>query len=77
MAIKYDKLFALLQEKGFTTYRLRKEKIMGNKTYQSIKDGTGGLDYRSINKLCKVLGVQPGDLMEYVDDPTEDEEAAE
>lgn len=76
MAIVYDKLFALLKERGYTTYKIRKEGLIGNKTYQSIKDGTGGLDYRSIDKLCKAFNVQPGDLMAYVPDP-EEEEAAE
>lgn len=68
MAIVYDKLFALLKEKGFSTYRLRKEGIIGNATYTAIKNGSGGLDYRSINKLCEALDCQPGDLMEYVRD---------
>ena len=73
MAIVYDKLFALLKEKGYTTYRIRQDGLLGNKTYQAIKDGTGGLDYRSINKLCKALNCQPGDLMEYVPDQEEEE----
>ena len=72
MAIVYDKLFALLKEKGYSTDRIRKEGWIGNKTCQSINDGTGGLDYRSIDKLCKALSVQPGDLMEYVPDPEEE-----
>lgn len=71
MAIVYDRLFALLKEKGYTTYRIRKEGLIGNATYQAIKDGSGGLDYRSINKLCNALDCQPGDLMEYVPDPEE------
>ncbi len=73
VAIVYDKLFALLQEKGYTTYRIRKEGLIGNATYKAIKDGTGGLDYRSINKLCKALNCQPSDLMEYVPDPEEED----
>lgn len=65
MAIKYDKLFRLLQEKGYTSYRIRKEKIIGQATLTAIKNGTGGLDYRSIDRLCKALDCQPGDIMEY------------
>ncbi len=72
MAIVYDRLFALLKEKGYTTYRIRKEGIIGNATYQAIKNGTGGLDYRSIDRLCKALECQPADLMEYVPDPIEE-----
>ena len=74
MAIKYDKLFELLKKNGITTYRIRNEKIIGQATYNAIKKGTGGLDHRSINKLCKVLNCQPGDLMEYVPDEEEGEE---
>ena len=68
MAIVYDKLFSLLKERGYTTYKIRKEGLIGNATYTSIKNGTGGLDSRTIDKLCRVLDCQPGDLMEYVKD---------
>lgn len=71
MPIKYDKLLKLLKDKGYTTYRIRKEKVIGQATLTAIKNGTGGLDHRSIAKLCKVLECQPGDLMEYVDGDTD------
>ncbi|NLE04542.1 MAG: helix-turn-helix transcriptional regulator, partial [Crenarchaeota archaeon] len=66
--IKYDKLFALLKEKGYTTYRIRKEKLIGEGTLTALRNGTGGLDARTINKLCSVLKCQPGDIMEYVEE---------
>lgn len=72
MPIKYDKLLALLAEKGYTSYRIKKENIIGQGTLTAIKNGTGGLDHRSIAKLCRVLDCQPGDLMEYVKDDSED-----
>ncbi|MDR2572214.1 MAG: helix-turn-helix transcriptional regulator [Oscillospiraceae bacterium] len=31
-----------------------------------MKNGTGGLDAKTISKLCKLLNCQPGDIMEYV-----------
>lgn len=68
MPIKYDKLLKLLEEKGFTSYRIRKEKILGQATLTAIKNGTGGLDHRSIARLCKALNCQPGDIMEYVEE---------
>lgn len=68
MPIKYDKLFALLKAKGYSTYRIRKEKLIGQGTLTAIKNGTGGLDSKTISKLCKVLECQPGDIMEYVDE---------
>lgn len=68
MAIVYDKLLALLQEKGYNSYKLKKEGILGQATYYAIKNGTGGLDHRSINRVCKALNCQPADIMEYVPD---------
>lgn len=73
MAIVYTKLFDLLKENGYTTYRIRKENLMGQRTLTALKNGSGGLDSRSLNKLCKALKCQPGDLMEYVEDTEEEE----
>lgn len=71
MPIKYDKLFALLKEKGYNTTRIRRENIIGQGTLTAIKNGTGGLDSKTISKLCKLLDCQPGDIMEYVEDARE------
>ncbi len=71
MPIKYDKLLKMLEENGYTSYRIRKEKIIGQATLTAIKNGSVGIDHRSIAKLCSVLHCQPGDLMEYVEDTAE------
>jgi putative transcriptional regulator len=68
MSIKYDKLFALFEQKGINTTRIRRENIIGQGTLTAIKNGTGGLDAKTISKLCALLGCQPGDIMEYVPD---------
>ena len=72
MPIVYDRLFELLKEKGYTTYKIRQEKQIGQATLTAIKNGTGGLDAKTIARLCEVLDCQPGDLMEYVKKPAED-----
>ena len=72
MPIRFDKLFTLFDEKGITTYTLRKDKIVGNETLRKLKGNTGVIDTRTIDKLCDVLGCQPGDIMEYVPDVAED-----
>lgn len=66
MPIKYDNLFRLLKEKGYTTYKIRQTKLIGQATLTAIKNGTGGLDAKTIARLCEVLNCQPGDIMEYV-----------
>jgi len=70
MAIVYRKLLALLKEKGYTTYKIRKEGLIGGATYQILRTPTSGkgLDHRSIDKLCRVLQCQPADIMEYIPD---------
>ena len=68
MPIKYDKLFALLKEKGYSSYRLRQEKLIGQATLQKLRSGEGIIDSRTIERLCKLLNCQPGDIMEYVED---------
>ena len=73
MPIVYDKLFALLKDKGYSSYRLRKEKIVGQSILQKLRDG-GDIDTRTIKRFCDLLDCQPGDLMEYVTEAPDGEE---
>ncbi len=65
MSIKYDRLFSLIKERGKTEYYLRKNGISAS-ILDKLKNGKGGIDARTIDKLCELLECQPGDLMEYV-----------
>ena len=64
MPIKYDKLIAMMQEKGITSYTITRDKIIGQATYKKILEG-GDIDTRTIAKLCNLLNCQPGDILEY------------
>ena len=66
MPMKYDKLFALLKEKGYSSYRLRKEKLISQATLQKLRTGEGIIDTRTLTRLCEMLDCQPGDIMEYI-----------
>ena len=66
MPIVYTKLLELLKARGYTTYKIRKERLIGQGTLTAIKNGTGGLDAKTIARLCEVLACQPGDMMEYI-----------
>ncbi len=71
MPMKYDRLFVLMKEKGLTTYRIRKERIISEGTLQKLREGQA-VSTESLAALCKALNCQPGDIMEYVEDkPTE------
>lgn len=68
MPFKYDKLFSLLKEKGYTSYRIRKENIISQAALTKMKNGEGNIDTRTLERLCSVLKCQPGDIMEYIDE---------
>lgn len=70
--IVYDKLFDLLNKRCITVSLLRINKVIGMETYYKMLRREGNVDSRTINKLCKYLRCQPGDIMEYIDDPDEE-----
>jgi len=70
MPIKYDKLLVLMNERGITSYTMKKDNIIGQATFKKIKEG-GHIDTRTINAICELLDCQPGDIMEYVPDESE------
>lgn len=68
MPIKYkiDVLNAL-KEKGYTTYRIRKEKLLSESTVQKLRLGEY-VSMENLATLCELLECQPGDIMEYVEE---------
>ena len=65
LQFKMDVVSAL-KEKGYTTYRIRNEKILSESTVQKLRAGKG-VSWENIETLCRLLECQPADLMEYVD----------
>ena len=58
-----------LKQKGYSTYSLRKNKIMGEAQIQKIRQGELA-SKETLNTICRLLQIQPGDLLEYIDDDT-------
>lgn len=54
-----------LKERGYTTYKLRKEKLLAEATIQNIRNGVL-VSWENISRLCALLDCQPGDIVEYV-----------
>lgn len=54
-----------LKEAGYSSYRLRKERILGERTMQQIREGKA-VSGEALNLLCRLLDCQPGDILEYV-----------
>lgn len=56
-----------LKKNGFSTYRIRKDKIIGESQMQKIRCGEIA-SKETLNTICRLLDCQPGDIMEYVPD---------
>lgn len=59
----------MLKNAGYSTYRIRKEKILWESSLQRIR--TGHVSIQDVDRLCGLLHCQPGDIVEYIDAPNE------
>ena len=68
MAITYKiDIMEALKQRGYTSYQLRKEKIIGERQIQQIRNGEI-VSVACLDKLCRLLNCQPGDLIQYMAD---------
>lgn len=56
-----------LKEKGYTTYRIRKERIFGEAILTKFRQGII-VSPDILETLCKIFECQPGDILEYKKD---------
>ena len=63
---KIDVLEAL-KEAGYSSTRLRKEKLMGESYMSQLRHGEM-VSWKTIETICRLLNCQPGDLVEYAPD---------
>lgn len=70
--ISYEKLVNKLKENNITQYKLKQDKILGSATITKIFKNNGingeSIDIKVIDKMCKLLKCQPGDIIECVSD---------
>lgn len=57
-----------LKEAGYSSYRLRQEKILSEGTLQKMRSGNTSINLASLEPICNILQCQPGDLVEWVED---------
>ena len=66
MAIRYKvDIMAALKEKGFSSTKIREEKLIGQSYLQQIRHGEL-VSWKALDTICALLHCQPGDLIEYV-----------
>lgn len=60
-----------LKNKGYTSYRLEKEKLIGNKAMTDIRQGKV-IGIKTIETICCLLDCQISDFIEYTPDKESD-----
>ena len=66
MPIKYKiDILAALKEKGYSSTRIRNEKLIGQSYLQQLRHGEM-VSWKTLEIICKLLECQPGDILEYV-----------
>jgi putative transcriptional regulator len=68
MPIQYKvDVMALLKAQGYTSTKIREEKLIGQSYLQQIRHGEL-VSWKTMETLCRLLDCQPADLIEYVPD---------
>lgn len=71
MALHYKiDILAELKKKGYSSTRIREEKLFGQSYLQQLRHGEL-VSWKAIDTICALLDCQPGDLIEYIKEDTE------
>ena len=71
--IVFAPIMELLAKNGWSSYRLRVEKVIPEGTIQRIRRGES-INLTTIDTICRLCSCQPGDLISYVPGPEEGEQ---
>ena len=61
-------ILAELKAAGYSSYRLRQEKVLVEGTLQKMRSGNIAIALESLGVVCGILHCQPGDLVEWISD---------
>lgn len=53
-----------LKYRGYSTYRIRREKLLGESTLQKLRQGLP-ISWENIETVCGLLKCQPGDIIRF------------
>ena len=66
MPIRYKiDVLEALREAGYSSTRLRNEKLMGESYMTQLRRGEL-VSWKTIETICRLLNCQPGDLVDFV-----------
>ncbi len=62
--IVFDDIMGKLAEHGWTSYKIRQEKILPESVMSRLRNGKT-ITTDTIDKICSLCDCQPGDLIHY------------
>lgn len=66
--LKYKtNILKALKDAGYSSYRLRQERVLSEGTLQRMRSGNVAIALESLGVVCDILHCQPGDLVEWVE----------
>lgn len=65
--IAFNKLWITMEQKGFSTYKLREKCGIDSKTIRRLK-ANENIETKTIDKLCLALNCRVEDILEYIPD---------
>jgi putative transcriptional regulator len=72
LVYKFDVLEAL-KEAGYNSTRLRRENVFGQSTITCLRNNEI-VNTKTIDTLCKLLDMQPGNIIKYIPDSEEEQQ---
>ena len=62
-----------LSKNGYTSYKIRKERLLGESYLSQIRRGEM-VSWAALDVICTLLKCQPGDILEHIPDGAATEE---
>ena len=63
--ISFDRLWKLMEQRKISTYRLREQCGLDNKTVRRLK-ANENTETKTLNKICAFLNCRLEDIVEYI-----------
>lgn len=75
MPIRYKiDVMDALKNAGYSSYKLRQDKILGQATMTKFRNQDASITISNLETVCALLNCQPGDILEYVPDESDQPE---
>lgn len=69
--IVYKDILQQLKGAGYNTTTIMRDKLLSQSTLDAIRHNRP-ISIATINSICKLVQCQPGDILEYIEDPSEE-----